>query len=552
MSNEFLGSHLSALYKLLGHAGAWSRVGSLDYSTKKFEQKYVFGESEVLKYAREFNGKRNIFISRAARNKDGSVAYCRVISFDIDPIRRKDTAATDEQHQQALRAGQEILRTYPGGYCASSGNGCLLLYFVDKFVDTTPNYYAREAVLIKELNELVGAKYNVKVDSTNYSEAVIKAIGTQSTKGSVDLRRISRFMEAVHTPFRNWSTIIQRIEGIKTIKPSNGKAELPIFLGDRSVADFHLVSYLHKQGVKPEVAVAALQANPLGRKTDEKDQARLINKIYGAGNSSISDNERESTYFDRLFNKDQINGLQTGFKNLDQALGTLPQGELFTVAARSNYGKSTFACTMAEYHRQQGKRVLYFSTEMHKDYIMHKLCALACNIPLSTFIKKTFTAEERSNILRYHSKYEILPINICDDFQPTIEKVKAEVIQYSPDLVIFDHINQTETHWEKIAQFVRALKVLTRDQKCVTLMLSQLNEPPRNPKTGEEMQSIRGDVRGTQEIIHLSGIFIFLCNPFDIKGDQQPVELHIAKNRYGISGQVVTLNVDKRVSKFYE
>lgn len=556
------------MYRLLGHKGFTSRVGSLDFTKKVvnektgregflYEETYLQGEDQVIEYAKRYNGQRNIFISRAFRDARGSCLGTNCITFDLDPIREKNTAATIQLHEMALRAGRSILSIYPFGYLASSGNGALLVYRLPSPItgDAALNeHYEKERIFIKELQEIAGEK--VKVDSTYYPEAVIKAIGTMSTKGEISNRRCSRWDFYPTIPYRRCGNLLLRLAQIVPEERQKVSVSIPDlstrFNGDRSAADFALVSLCKQSGLGPEDTLQALRSNPLGRQTDEKDQERLISKIYGTNRGSNQIREADK-YFEDLFTPktDSEGDITTGFGVLDTALGPLPKGELTTFAARSGFGKTTFGCTLAEYWRKQGKKVLFFSTEMHRDYILHKMVSLHCGIPLAHTIRKEFTADEIKRIKQYEQELLQSPVMIVDTFQPTLQQVQAEILKCKPDILIFDHITQSGTHWEHIAQFARGIKDVTTQENIVTVLLSMLNEPPRK-QDGTVSTSVRGDVRGSQEIVFLSAIFCLLSNPYEIKGRYQPVDVLIAKNRYGISNQIVPLSCDKVISKFIE
>lgn len=558
MNEEFKELHLRLLYRVLGHSGNVSRVGSLDYSTKQYQQVFLDSEDKVVEYGRSFNGQRNVFLSRAYRDSSGNVCGTWAITFDIDPVRPKDTAASLEQNQLALEAGRKVLQRYGGGYLANSGNGALVVYHLPSPInnlDKLKEHYQKERVLINELQELIGDK--LKIDATNYSEAVIKGIGTFSTKGEIKDRRCSKWIDAPFPPFQNCGKLLERLNQISLPKQLSSQvinvAELRSkFQGDRSVADFHLVTFLKQSGVRPEDALIALKSNPLGRKEERPDdQERLITKIYG--NDLDTKRDTTSSYFTELFLPKETNKFSvcTGLTSIDKTLGPLPNAELTIFSARSGFGKTSFGCTVAEYNRQKGKKVLYFSTEMSRDYLMHKLVSIHCGISLERMVQKSFSETERKSITTYGEVFEQFPVIICDDFQPTIEKVRNEVIKHKPDLLIFDHATQSGTHWEYIAQFMRGLKELVTQENIVGLVLSQLNEPPRD-KSGDSGHSIRGDVRGSQEIIFLSAVFMLLNNPYQVKGNFQPVQIDIAKNRYGLSGMTVDLTVDRALGKFID
>ena len=591
--HELLENHVRCLYRLLDHKGSFTRLGSLDTVTKAYEDVYVKGEEEVINYARKWNGIRNVFIGRAARDSSNRPMRVSVVSFDLDPIREKGAASTDEQHNASLSAGRRILSVYPGGYLSSSGNGCLLIYRLSSVLGDMERHYEQEGVLIEELNQLV-KDLDVRIDPTNYDQAVIKLLGTQSTKGEASLRRTSRFIELPIPPFRNSSRLVGKLSEIKVQeKPEAKRSEgdpvkrlqdakqilstldkkrnedyecwLKVGMSLKEFGNAGLtlweqwsrLSTKYQEGICEEKwktfeDTPAVTLGTLRYWAAEDERAAI-----GASSVLPPDGTTQlltTTYFEELFSPktDSNQSICTGFERLDEALGPFPPGELVTYAARSGFGKSTFACTVAENLRKAGRRVLYFSTEMHRKYIMDKFVALSCDIPLPSVLAKAFTQSEIARIQAWQKAFESFPITICDSFQPSIEMVRALVLQQKPDLVIYDHINQAGTHWEEVAKYTRALKDFAKENGTRFMLLAQLNEPPRDQKTGLEMSSVRGDIRGTQEIVHLSSAFVFLSNPFPVKGQYQPVHFNISKNRYGISGTQVELTCDKVNSKFLE
>lgn len=215
MNEQFLESHLKALYRLLKHKGYYSRMGALNVQTKDYKEELVSGEESVLDFARRYNGSRNIFIGRAYRHSDGRIAGVSVSSFDIDPLRDNAgrEASTDEQHTNAINAGRRILSLYRSGFLASSGNGCLLVYPLASPIKDLQAYYEKESLLIKELQEKVN-DLGVKIDATSYEKAVIKAIGTASTKGDIQYRRLSRFLDFPSLPYHSSTGLMDKINSL--------------------------------------------------------------------------------------------------------------------------------------------------------------------------------------------------------------------------------------------------------------------------------------------------------------------------------------------------
>lgn len=569
-------------YNLLGHKGYLSRVGVLDCNTKEYKEEYIDGLNDILKYIRPFDGKRNCFISRAPINPDKSFRPASVCTFDLDPIRAAGEASTDEQHESAIQAGRRILQRYPGGVLASSGNGALLIYRFSSPITDIEEYYKKEGIFIEKVLQPLVIEFNVKVDKTNYEKAITKIIGTKSTKGLPEYHRVSRFITYPNGG-SNGTSLYDAIRQIpiNTIQPSTEKFEgNPVErireaqeslnkLGKEYYEDYEKWT---KVGMAlKEFGISGLRLWKDWSKKSEKYKENICEekwdtfketpeitlgslKYWAASNLDKRENSISSSssdYFKGLFSKDLSDRqvVKTGISILDSVLRALPRGEITTIAARSGFGKSSWACTVAEFNRKQGKRILYFSTEMSVEYIMHKFVSIACNIPTQRLIEKTLTEEECKRIRAYEQELLRSPLTLCDEFSPKIELVKDLVEQHKPDLLIFDHATQSGTHWEYVAQFVRGLKEITAEHNIVTLLAAQLNEPPRG-SNGTVGSSVRGDIRGSQEVIFLSGIFMMMNNIHDVKGDVQPVELEIAKNRFGISGIKLEIHVDKRTGLY--
>lgn len=574
MNNEFKEPHLRQMYKLLGHEGYTTRLGALDTVTKDYQQVFAHTEQEVVDYARSWNGKRNIFIGRAFRSKDGSVLGSNVVSFDIDPIRDGAgvTASTPEQYEAALRAGRFVGRCYPGGYLATSGNGALLLYRVDPAVAAQ---YDKIGALIKELNERV-KDYHVKVDPTAYDEAVVKLMGALSVKGDPELHRCARFIDWPSIPFKKSAPLTAKLGAIPSISTS---APRPALQGDpvKRISDAKRFldsipkariddydSWLRVGMALKEFGLAGLSLWKEWSKKGDKYEEGIcetkwssFDEIPSVGLGTLaffSEPPKAPNYFEELFKPDDPSrkSIGTGIKSLDSALGPLRVGEIATFAARSGFGKTTFACSVADNLRRDGKRVLYFTTEISSTYIMHKLTSIGAQVPFEHFLSKKFTEAEVGRIKAYERQLLLSPLIIInDEFRPSLALVEEEVKHHKPDVLIFDHFTQVSTNWNDVAEFVRGVKELTSEQQIVTIGLSMLNEPGRNSK-GEENKSIRGDVRGSQEIIFLSDIYAFFSNPYVVQGTRQPVEVNITKNRYGNGAAVVNLLVDKEISQFRE
>lgn len=122
-------------------------------------------------------------------------------------------------------------------------------------------------------------------------------------------------------------------------------------------------------------------------------------------------------------------------------------------------------------------------------------------------------------------------------------------------LLIVDHLglldgeNPRQTDYEKITAATRALKVLAIDLKIVVLALCQLNKDGQRRQQGargnmESMEARYGkedftelDLKGSGSIAHDADQIVFICKQGADGDISLPVNIKVAKNRWGSKGQ---------------
>jgi archaellum biogenesis ATPase FlaH len=178
---------------------------------------------------------------------DNNVTRRRWLLIDIDPMRPKDTAATDQQLELAKITGRDVYRflkneDWPSPVIAASGNGMHLLYRLDLPNDNE----SRDAV--KGALDTLAERFDteaVTVDRSVYNAGrIIKLYGTVSTKGD-------------HTPVAPWrlSQIISTPENIDTVSLEQLRALFPAVTTTKptatrtTVTQFDLEDFLDRQGI---------------------------------------------------------------------------------------------------------------------------------------------------------------------------------------------------------------------------------------------------------------------------------------------------------------
>jgi KaiC/GvpD/RAD55 family RecA-like ATPase len=570
--HEFLESHTRQLYRLLGHSSdSYSDLRCINTSEQKVvDRSIVKGEQAVVDWARKFNGKGNCFIGRASRVEDGSVCEFNTVTCDIDPNRERGTAATVDQMQSALLGARRLLQCYPGGYLATSGNGALVIYrlpipIVEGFKQFEMGFKAFEEELRKTLQE------GVKLDATYDSARLVKLLGTVSTKGDSAHWRVSRFLDIPSLPYRR-NRVLERIRACTTgvdtqVTPQNLANTV---YASRSESDFALAVHYKKAGLSREDTLVALGKHALGRNDRKDDHHRIVEKVFGnpevlavqeglkvplqysTPNGSL-DEHRERLLKRSEFTKPEMS---IGLSVIDKHTWGLRRGEIFTIAARPGVGKTSIAISITARLAREGKRILFFTSEMSIDSTYDRLLQVLSGLPGDKFATGTFTADDRT---RLDAAYEELKgfgvrLALCDACSPDIEQVKKVARDVKPDLLIYDHIQhiggETDGARANVSKFVRGLKDIARELGCAILALSQIRRLLKDLKTGKEVRPTISDLKESGTIEEESGA-VLLLSVLSEEPDS-PIRClytELAKNRYG-PVTVVATEFDKFTANF--
>jgi archaellum biogenesis ATPase FlaH len=566
---EFLEQQARLQYRMLGHEGFYTRVRCQDVMNEKGEEAYVKGEDAVIRWFKERHLRGNLFLGRNPYDEARNVIRISAFSLDIDPVRPKKTASTEEQLRAAITVGQRVLAHYGPGNLCSSGNGALVIFPFVPFVPDDLDLFVQQS---KQLEDKIRKQFEVEgvsIDRTYDARRFLKCLGSVSTKGERGMWRNAKFLANPVFPSGR-SRILEEIRNIQIEQPGpNPLLNLPA-PEDRSAADYALALKLKEAGFDAAHVFAALkeQSHRPGRDDDYK---RIVNKLFANVSVSVSAASGGSTVCGPDFGQRDVisectfsvdsylrsldqrglegSGILTGLQALDSKLRGLPKGEISTFAARSGYGKTSFAVTVAERLRKDGKRLVYFSTELHKHRVIDKFTSVGAAIPEFEVTSGAFSGESRKKLEGYVREFAGNPVYICDESEPPFALTEKVIRELKPDVFIFDHINRVGESRDVVARYFKSLKNLAKELNMVGIVLAQLNDPPRG-KDGKELPSMRQDVREAKDIINESAVFVYWWDPVKPDSSIVPVLAEIAKGRYGGGFETVQLEVDRRYGLF--
>lgn len=181
-----------------------------------------------------------------------------------------------------------------------------------------------------------------------------------------------------------------------------------------------------------------------------------------------------------------LDGLTTGFDNLNHiTLGYKP-GDLIILGAQTGHGKTAFALHTAKAVAvESGKNLLYLNTEMSREQIALRWGSILSGIEHDRVRSGNINETELSIIFNGYSRlresgFYSYP---CPNLTPekTISIARKFKAQKNIDMMIVDYVGRMEkadpklSEWQILEQIVKTQKILAQNLNIVVMCLVQLN-----------------------------------------------------------------------------
>jgi replicative DNA helicase len=181
-----------------------------------------------------------------------------------------------------------------------------------------------------------------------------------------------------------------------------------------------------------------------------------------------------------------LDGLSTGFDNLNHiTLGYKP-GDLIILGAQTGHGKTAFALhTSKAVAVDSRKNVLYLNTEMSREQIALRWGSILSGIEHERIRAGSINETELSIILNAYSRlrdsgFYSYP---CPNLTPekTISIARKFKAQKNIELMIIDYVGRMDKfdpripEWQMLEQIVKTQKMLAQNLKIAVMCLVQLN-----------------------------------------------------------------------------
>jgi len=255
----------------------------------------------------------------------------------------------------------------------------------------------------------------------------------------------------------------------------------------------------------------------------------------------------------------KLNGIGTGFPDLDKMTDGLHGGEMVVIAARPSMGKTSLAMNIAEHVVLEEKLpCAVFSLEMSAEsLVLRMMCSIArANL---RSIREGFMSEaDFPKLTSAAGKLANSKLFIDDSAGLSILQLRARARrlhqQHDIKLFVVDYLQllhstarrSQENRQQEISDISSGLKALAKELKVPVIVLSQLNRELEKDKSRKPRLS---DLRESGAIEQDADVVGLLYKPTSGDDEEQadsgvteadgvPVNLLIAKQRNGTTGDV--------------
>lgn len=252
--------------------------------------------------------------------------------------------------------------------------------------------------------------------------------------------------------------------------------------------------------------------------------------------------------------KHGINGVPTGFTDLDHITRGLQPGTLVVLGARPGMGKTSLAMNIALHAAVAGRVVGVFSTEMPNDELFIRQIASTARLDSHSLQSGYIGERDWQRVAEAVNAIAAAPMFADETPAITVFEVRSRArrlkAEHGLELLVIDYLQLMGTSGRydnrtlEIGAITGALKGLAKELKIPILLLSQLSRD--NEKRGGRPKL--SDLRDSGSIEQDADIVLFLYRQEDAD-DTGVTELIIAKHRNGQVG-TVKLNWFERQTRF--
>lgn len=267
----------------------------------------------------------------------------------------------------------------------------------------------------------------------------------------------------------------------------------------------------------------------------------LVVDLFGKINQRIEDRKNGC---------EKLDGIKTGFRDIDNKVGMFRRGELIIIAARPSMGKTVFIQDiMLDISFFQGHPVLFQSAEMPKESIGSRILSSLAEIKTTDIRNATIPDDKWKSYSEAVTRLEKSKLVIDDQPSPTISHIRKNCrrmkAQYGyVGAVFIDYLTlltpplKTDQNYLAVGSISKALSALAKEFDCPVFCLSQLS---RKVEDRADKRPMMSDLRESGQIEQDANTILFIYRDEVYNKASKDVgiaEIIAAKVRDGETGTV--------------
>ena len=254
-----------------------------------------------------------------------------------------------------------------------------------------------------------------------------------------------------------------------------------------------------------------------------------------------------------------IEGVKTGFRDLDLLTHGLHPGNMIVLAARPAVGKSTLGLDIARYASiHENKTSVIFSLEMSKSEITMRMLSAEARVGLNSIRSGQLSDDDWAKLARRMGEISDAPLFIDDSPNLSMMEIRAKARRlkqrHNLQLVVIDYLQlmtsgkRVENRQQEVSEFSRQLKLMAKELDVPVIAISQLNRGPEQRTNKVPMLS---DLRESGSIEQDADVVILLHREdmYDSQSRQGEADLIVAKHRNGPT-RTITVTAQLHFARF--
>ena len=254
--------------------------------------------------------------------------------------------------------------------------------------------------------------------------------------------------------------------------------------------------------------------------------------------------------FERLEkNHGRLDGVATGFSDLDRVLTGFHPGEFILLAARPSMGKTSIGMNIiANAAVREKARCAVFSLEIPAEQLVMRLLCSQANVDMQAARRGQLQMDDWGKLADALVTLSEAPIYIDATSGISVPEVRSKArrlqMEKGLDLIMIDYLGlmsatgRNNSRQEEVSSISRALKGLAQELRIPVLVLQQLSRANTNRS---DHRPVLSDIRDSGAIEQDADVVMFLHREAYYNPDTEKkngAELIIAKQRNGPLGTI--------------